>query len=87
MPVAVVVPPSDEDRWTVLSRRLDNRTVELRIDGDRLVDSATGTTWDAITGMAIRGPLKGERLDLLPGFTEFPRNFADHFPGGRIWSP
>jgi hypothetical protein len=31
-------------------------------DGDRLRDTETGTTWDAVSGRAISGPLGEERL-------------------------
>ena len=36
---------------------------------------------------ALEGPLLGETLDLLPGFTAFPGDFPTFWPDGRIWEP
>ncbi len=55
-------------------------------DGDRIIDRETGTTWDPVRGVAVDGPLRGEVLDLLPGFTAFPRDYRTFWPGGRIWN-
>ncbi len=85
--VAVVLDPSSRDRWSVLSRRLDDRVVTLAVEDGRLVDTETGTVWDPVRGRALEGPLAGEILDLLPGFTAFPRDFEVIWPAGRIWAP
>jgi hypothetical protein len=85
VPIAVLVDPSDEEKWTVFSRRLDDRTVTLALDGDSIVDVATRTTWDPNRGIAVEGPLEGEVLDQLPGFTAFPRDFFTFWPEGTLW--
>ena len=85
--LAVVLDPASEDRWTVLSRRLDDRVVTLAVVDDQLVDRETGTVWDPVRGRALEGPLHGEFLDLLPGFTAFPRDYRIFWPGGRVWEP
>ncbi len=85
-PVAVVVDPGDPDAWTVFSRALDDRTVTLAVDGTRLVDIETGSTWDPIHGLALDGPLRGQSLDRLPGFTSFPDDFHTFWPDGRLFS-
>ena len=85
--IAVVLDPASADRWSVLSRRLDDRVVTLAVADGRLVDEETGTVWDPVRGRALEGPLAGETLDLLPGFTAFPRDYRSFWPDGRVWSP
>lgn len=84
--VAVVLDPADRDRWAVFSRRLDDRIVTLEVRDGRLVDRETGTVWDPVRGFAVEGPLEGDQLDLLPGFTVFPGDFETFWPDGRVWS-
>ncbi len=87
VPLAVVTDPADPQRWAVFSRRLDDRVVTLEIEGGRLVDGETHTVWDPVRGTALEGPLVGERLDLLPGFTVFPSEYPTFWPEGKVWSP
>lgn len=86
VPIAVVADPTDQDRWQVFSRRLDDRTVILEADGDQLVDTETGTRWDPVTGRATDGPLVGEILDILPGLTSFPGDYDTFWPEGTVWT-
>ncbi len=85
--IAVVVDPGDAQRWWVFSRRLDDRTVRLEVRDGTLIDVGTETTWDPVRGIGIHGPLAGEILDLLPGFTSFPGDYPTFFPDGRVWQP
>ncbi len=84
-PIAVVVDPDAPDRWAVLSRRAGDRTVTLHVAAGRLVDRETGTAWDPVRGLGRDGPLAGESLALLPGFTAFPWEYRNIWPGGRLW--
>lgn len=85
--VAVVVDPDDPGAWRVFSREVAGTTVDLRWDGGRLRDAATGTVFHPTLGTAEAGPLI-EPLLPLPAFTSFPRDFLNHFPDGRIaWEP
>lgn len=86
-PIAVVVDPSDPQRWAVFSRTLDDRTVELEIRFDRLVDRETQTVWDPVRGIGLDGPLAGEILDLLPGVPAFERDVPTFWPTARFWPP
>ncbi|MEM7350491.1 MAG: DUF3179 domain-containing (seleno)protein, partial [Acidobacteriota bacterium] len=43
-------------------RRVDDRQLNFELTGDQLRDGETGTTWDAISGRAIDGPLAGQQL-------------------------
>ena len=85
--IAVVADPADPQRWRVFSRRLDDATVVLAIDGDRLVDQDSGSTWDPVTGLAIDGPRRGDFLDILPALTSFPGDYDTFWPDGTVWAP
>lgn len=86
VPIAVLTAPDDPEQWSVFSRRLDDRTVTLAFENGALVDVGTGTTWDPVRGIARDGPLEGEVLDQLPGFTAFPSDFFTFWPQGRLWT-
>jgi len=85
--LSVVLDPTDPRRWAVLSRRLDDTTVTLRLEGEVLVDEETGSTWDPITGVALSGPLSGDILDRLPALTSFPGDYDTFWPQGDVWAP
>lgn len=85
--LAVVTDPADPQRWAVFSRRLDDRLVTLEVVDGRLRDVETGTEWDPVRGRAVAGPLEGDALDLLPGFTVFPSDYTTFWPDGRVWAP
>jgi len=86
VPLVVLTGPADPDQWAVFSRRLDFRTLTFVTENGEFIDLDTGTTWDPVRGIALEGPLEGEVLDLLPGFTVFPRDFATFWPDGRLWT-
>lgn len=83
--VAIVSDPTNSQRWSVLSRRLDDQVVELQRIDDEIVDVATGSVWDPLRGLGLSGPLQGEILNPLPGFTSFPGDFRTFWPDGRVW--
>ncbi len=85
--VAVVVDPTDENRWETFARRLDDRVLTLAIENSALIDRETGTTWDPVRGLGMSGALAGESLVVLPGFTIFPKDFGTFWPEGRFWQP
>ena len=82
--VAVSLDP-DGDNWAVFSRQLDERVVELTFDGEVLRDRAGDGSWDPVTGLGVDGT--DQNLDLLPGFTAFPRDYVTFFPQGAFWQP
>ncbi len=84
--IAVVIDPTDDRRWAVFSRRLDDRTVTLRVEGAVLVDDDTETTWDPIIGVGLSGELRGEILNRMPALTSFPGDYGTFWPEGGIWS-
>jgi hypothetical protein len=85
--IAGVTSPVDPDSWIVFPRTLDDQIVTLAIANGQLIDVETGSVWDPVIGRATAGPLEGERLDVLPGFTSFPRDFFTFWSDGRLWTP
>ena len=87
VPISVLVDPDEPSRWSVLHRELDGRVLNLTIVGDAVVDAETGTSWDPANGRALSGPLMGEVLGSLPGFTSFLRDARTFWPDARYWDP
>lgn len=85
--IAVLIDPSDPNRWKVFSRSVGDTVVRLAVEGDAIVDLTTGTAFEPIRGLATDGPLDGEILNQLPGFTSFPGDFGTFWPDGTIWEP
>ena len=85
--IAVVSDPADPQRWSVFSRRLDDRVVELVRDAGSIRDTETGSAWDPVRGIALDGELTGEVLDTLPAITSFPGDYDTFWPDGRVWTP
>ena len=85
--IAVVIDPTNPERWKVFSRTLDDRVVTLQTDGDVVVDAETGTEWDPTRGIGADGPLAGQILDTLPALTSFPDDYDTFWPDGSIWQP
>lgn len=54
-------------------RQLDDRVLTFTRRGDRLLDSETGSTWNALTGQAVAGPLSGKSLSRLPAIVSYKK--------------
>ncbi len=50
-----------------------------------LRDQETGSTWQALTGRAIDGPLAGTALRRLPSFYSFWFAWSDFHPGAEVY--
>lgn len=51
-------------------RRIDDRRLEFEMRDGEIFDTETESTWNAL-GRAVSGPLKGRRLEPLPGGVHF----------------
>ncbi len=85
VPISVVLDPTAPDRWKVFHRRVGDQILTLSVSGDDLVDLETGSVWDPSSGRALSGPLDGEILDVLPGFTAFERDTRTFWPDAKVW--
>ncbi len=85
VPIAVVLDPVVGDSWAVFSREVGDQTLTLERSGDQIVDVETGSVWDPSTGIAVEGPLAGETLGRLPGFTAFPSDARRFWPDASYW--
>ena len=50
-------------------------------------DAGTGTWWRQATGLAVAGPLKGQRLEALPAVQQSVRDFLATHAGGKVMQP
>lgn len=69
-------------------RRVEGQTLTFRVDSDDphvLVDEQTGSRWQAHSGRAISGPLRGRRLPSLVSTSAFAFGWYDYFPNGDTY--
>lgn len=50
-----------------------------------LIDSATGSVWEGLTGRAVQGPLRGKRLAPQPSTPSFWFGWVDHYPQTELY--
>ncbi|MBI3781120.1 MAG: DUF3179 domain-containing protein [candidate division NC10 bacterium] len=88
-PVLVVF-SAKEATAVAFSRTLGERALEfstMRATGGDLLmeDLQTGSTWQVLTGMAIKGKLAGSRLRQLPATRAFWFAWKGFYPETRLW--
>jgi len=86
----LVVFTAKEATAVAFSRTLAEQVLEfsdLREAGDDLLmeDRQTGSTWQALTGMAIKGKLTGKQLRQLPATRAFWFAWRGFYPETRLW--
>jgi hypothetical protein len=75
----------------VYDRTVDGRALTFRLSKEGigaaalLVDEETGTTWLALTGKAIDGPLKGKVLTRAPSHLSFWFAWKDWNPKTEVY--
>lgn len=80
---AAIARSQDVGTATAFDRRLDGRTLSFEAAGEgRFRDRETASTWD-ITGRAVAGELRGERLELVAD-QQFWFTVAAFLPDARI---
>jgi len=87
----LVVYSSDGKTATAFSRKLNGRFLNFEVaessDGHYIRDLETGTLWDGLSGKAIKGKLKGEKLSLIVGTQAFWFGWRGFHPRTVIWNP
>ena len=71
---------------------MDGRVLSFRLAGINnqnfiMADRETGTWWQQVTGLAIRGPLQGRRLTRVFHDELSFRTWTGEYPGGRVLEP
>lgn len=84
--VPIVVWAADEN-FHVYIRQAEGRTLTFRAEGDKLVDTETGSTWDVARGLAIAEPLRGHALQPVPGSTAYDWAWLDFYPTSEFYTP
>ena len=74
---------TDVGAMAAFSPRADGRNLTFRATESGIVDDQTGSTW-GIFGIAVDGPLAGERLPMLISIESFWFDWAAFYPRTRI---
>ncbi|RME51621.1 MAG: DUF3179 domain-containing protein [Caldilineae bacterium] len=73
------------EEYAAYLRRVGDRVLTFRRDGDSLRDQETGSTWDPRLGLATAGPLAGEVLPAAPSHTSYDWAWRDFYPDAPIY--
>ena len=68
------------------SRRLNDRVLTFRFDGENIIDNETESIWN-ILGRAVAGPLSSEQLTEIVSVNHFWFSWAAFKPETRIYQP
>jgi hypothetical protein len=78
------------DRKTSTASAYDRRSGDMeltfRSQGNQVTDDQTGSVWDPITGLAIKGPLKERRLTPVAGIVSLVAAWRTFHPESETWS-
>ena len=85
----VVVMDTERFATAVFDSNVSNQalTFDPSIDTGKMTDRETGSTWSKITGEAIAGDLKGERLGRYLYITAFWFGWTDFHPQTELYEP
>lgn len=81
---SVIAASRDVGATGVYNRVLDGVELTFAVDGDRFLDTETGSTWNII-GQATDGPLAGKALEPIIHANHFWFAWATFKPDTRIW--
>jgi hypothetical protein len=72
----------------VFDREIEEQTLTFSLtdpEGMLLTDDQTGSTWDGLTGVAVDGPLEGQRLNRLKSTSSFWFGWKDWYPETSVY--
>lgn len=72
----------------VFDREVEGQTLTFSlVDPEELTltDEQTGSVWDGLTGVAVDGPLEGQRLGWVKSTTSFWFGWKDWYPETRVY--
>jgi hypothetical protein len=78
----------DRTSWTATfyDRRLGDRELEFRLDGNTLMDKGTQSAWNMATGRATSGPLAGATLQPVTATVASADSWNAYFPRTITWA-
>ena len=71
---------------TAYDRNIDGQLLTFEYDGENIIDTQTGSTWD-ILGRAVSGPLSGTQLTEVVSVNHLWFSWAAFKPETRIYQP
>ena len=85
----IIVALNSKGGATAYEREVQGRTLsfEQADDRERMRDVETGSSWSKASGLAIRGPMKGERLPRVASFAAFWFSWSDFYPATDVYVP
>jgi Protein of unknown function (DUF3179) len=84
-PLALVAEPNALAGFAY-SRRLDERVLELALQGRQLVDRQTRSRFSVVTGRGLSGPLVGATLARIPATTSYWFAWRRAYPRTAVWA-
>jgi hypothetical protein len=83
----VVLRDGQSAATAVYARTVGGRALEFEptITDGKIRDRTTGTTWSALRGVAVDGPLAGKRLQPVPHIDVYWFAWADYYPETELF--
>lgn len=78
---------ADETSMQAYFRQVDDQTLTFEMSDGRIVDTETGSTWDAARGLAVDGPLRGTALQPVPSSSAYDWAWRDFYPDSDFYMP
>ncbi|GIW95536.1 MAG: hypothetical protein KatS3mg110_3577 [Pirellulaceae bacterium] len=66
-------------------RRLDGRILSFEVQDDHIIESATASRLDPVSGSFVDGPLQGKSLSAIPSMIADPATWSLFHPDGLLW--
>jgi hypothetical protein len=84
----LVVFDKDSGAGAVFERAVDDQVLTFSSDSEELIltDAETSSTWDAVSGKAVDGPLSGRQLERIKSTSVFWFGWADFHPQTLVYS-
>ena len=78
--IVVFFEPKSSTAFVYYRKLKDGKVLTFSQKTGTLIDDQTKSTWDATTGLAMAGPLKGKSLKLVPAIVSFKRTWKAFHP-------
>ena len=78
---------TDSAAAAVFNRQVGDEVLTFTGDGSSqiLTDNETSSTWDALSGIALSGPMEGQRLTPIKSTTSFWFGWKDFHPETAVY--